>query len=200
MIIIWPCWMNIINCVIIEMDFSPSVYEHAAKLIDKTPWSVSRSVDLLYQAHATAFQRYRHSPITVGIDIYNLEVEAYGGVIDEPEGDGVPAISTHPYSAVSDLLEIKHLNPATDGRIPMIISTTQKVASELPDVDVRIPISGPFSIVSNLVGFDSLLIESVINPELVAKALDHIVAGQIAFCNECAKQNLKISLFEHFII
>ena len=41
------------------MDFSPSVYEHAAFLIDRTPWDVSRDADLLFEAHAEAFRRYR---------------------------------------------------------------------------------------------------------------------------------------------
>ncbi len=55
------------------MDFSPSVYEHAAFLIGRTPWEVSRDADLLFEAHAEAFRRYGHAPVVVGIDIYNLE-------------------------------------------------------------------------------------------------------------------------------
>jgi hypothetical protein len=70
------------------MDFSPSVYEHAAFLIGRTPWEVSRDADLLFQAHAEAFRCYRHAPVVVGIDIYNLEAEAYGGVIERPRGTG----------------------------------------------------------------------------------------------------------------
>ena len=33
------------------MDFAPSVYEHAAFLLCRTPWEVSRDGDLFYQAH-----------------------------------------------------------------------------------------------------------------------------------------------------
>jgi hypothetical protein len=36
------------------MQFSPSVYEHAAILIHRTPWDVSRDGELLYQAQAEA--------------------------------------------------------------------------------------------------------------------------------------------------
>jgi hypothetical protein len=37
-----------------RMDISPSVYEHAAALIGRTPWEVSRDPELLYAAHAEA--------------------------------------------------------------------------------------------------------------------------------------------------
>ena len=85
------------------MDFSPSVYEHAAFLIGRTPWEVSRDAELLLEAHAEAFRRYRHAPIVVGIDIYNLEAEAYGGVVDQPHGTGIPAIGRPVCASVYEL-------------------------------------------------------------------------------------------------
>ena len=36
------------------MQFSPSVYEHCALLIGRTPWDVSRDGEWLYQAQAEA--------------------------------------------------------------------------------------------------------------------------------------------------
>jgi hypothetical protein len=36
------------------VQFSPSVYEHCALLIGRTPWNVSRDGELLYQAKAEA--------------------------------------------------------------------------------------------------------------------------------------------------
>ncbi len=58
------------------IEVSPSVYEHAAQILGRTPWEVSRDCDLIYQAHAAAYEFYRHTPIMPGIDIYNLEPEA----------------------------------------------------------------------------------------------------------------------------
>ena len=60
------------------MKFIPAVYEHAAKVIGKTPWEVSRNKALIIEAHRAAFAMYSHTPVVVGIDIYNLEPEAYG--------------------------------------------------------------------------------------------------------------------------
>ena len=75
------------------MELSPSVYEHAAAVIGRTPWEVSRDPELLFAAHAEAYRVYRQTPIMPGIDIYNLEAEAYGGVVENPGGFGIPAIS-----------------------------------------------------------------------------------------------------------
>ena len=65
----------------VKIPFSPSVYEHAARWVERSPWDVSRDPDLLFSGHHRAYLEYRHSPIVVGIDIYNLEAEAYGDTI-----------------------------------------------------------------------------------------------------------------------
>lgn len=178
------------------MNFSPSVYEHAAQLIDRSPWEVSRNGDLLFQSHARALRLYQHSPVIVGIDIYNLEAEAYGAQIDPPEADGIPAISKPLCSSVSDVKKLPLFHPSKDGRISMVIQTGKKLAEAFPEAEVRIPVSGPFSIASNLVGFESLLMEMITNPDQVRDALDHLVGGQIRFCQEIIQNKLNISFFE----
>ena len=80
-----------------------------------------RDEELLFAAHAAAYRLYRHTPIMPGIDIYNLEAEAYGGVVQNPGGIGIPAISRPICASATDLLRLRPLNPRTDGRIPMAI-------------------------------------------------------------------------------
>ena len=178
------------------MQFCPSVYEHAARVIDRNPWEVSRDAELLSRAHIKAFRLYNHRPVVVGIDIYNLEAEAYGAVVDRPSGTGVPAISRHPYSKAKELISLEPFNPKTDGRIPMVIEAAGRVADECPGADVRVPLSGPFSLATNLMGFENILCEIHTGPDLVADALDHLVAGQVEFCKEIIRQELDIAFFE----
>ena len=178
------------------MQFCPSVYEHAAGLIGKTPWEVSRNGQLLSKAHIEAFRLYNHRPVVVGIDIYNLEAEAYGATVDRPSGTGVPAILRHPYSTAKELMTLEPFNPKTDGRIPMVIEAAGRVADECPRVDVRIPLSGPFSLAANLMGFENLLCEIITSPDPVARTLNHLVAGQVEFCKEVVRQGLDIAFFE----
>jgi len=179
-----------------EIPFAPSVYEHAARVIKKSPWEVSRSCDLLAQGHIEAYRLYRHSPVVVGIDIYNLEAEAYGAPVDKPAGNGIPAISRHPCSSMKDLLDLEPFDPQTDGRIPMVIEASKRIASKCPDTDVKIPLSGPFSLAANLIGFESLLCEVYTEPGLVGRALKHLVAGQVEFCREVVRNDLDIAFFE----
>lgn len=178
------------------MDISPSVYEHAAALIGRTPWEVSRDPELLYAAHAEAYRIYQHTPIMPGIDIYNLEAEAYGGVIDKPDGIGIPAISRPRCHSAADLLDLPPLNPRTDGRIPLAIRVAAKLARAFPETQVRVPVSGPFSIASNLVGFENLLCDVALDPELVGRALMHLVPGQIAFAEEIKTHGVDVAFFE----
>jgi uroporphyrinogen decarboxylase len=178
------------------MEFSPSVYEHAAFLIDRTPWAVSRDAELLFAAHAEAFRRYGHAPIVVGIDIYNLEAEAYGGQIVRPHGTGIPAIGQPFCSSVDELAELPPLDPTTAGRIPLVIEVAARLARQFPDADVRVPLSGPFSVAANLVGFETLLCEVLTRPAAAAAALEHLVEGQVAFCKAVCRRGLGVAFFE----
>jgi len=178
------------------MQFSPSVYEHAAYLIKKSPWLVSRSPELLYEAHATAYQRYRHSPVTVGIDIYNLEAEAYGAVVEEPDGNNIPTISTPILSSAEEVMALELFDPQKDGRLPLVLSVGKKLQQDFPEADIRIPVSGPVSIVSTLMGIEEFLMGMAMEPERIREALQHIADGQVAFCKEIDLQGLDITFFE----
>ena len=178
------------------MDFSPSVYEHAARVIGRTPWEVSRDSDLLFEAHRETCRLYRHAPIAVGIDIYNLEAEAYGASVDNPSGAGIPAISRHVCSTAAEIAQLAAFDPERSGRIPMVIQVGVRLAHTLPETDVRIPVSGPFSLASNLMGFENLLCDILTDPDAVAGALRYLIRGQIAFSEEIVRQGLDIAFFE----
>ncbi len=178
------------------MQFAPAIYEHAARLIDKTPWEVSRDSELLFQAHAEAFRIYHHRPIVVGIDVYNVEAEAYGAALTEPDGNAIPAVSAHLCRSATDIMSLPVLDPAENGRIPMILKTAARLATTFPEADVRVPVSGPFSIAANLMGFENLLCETFSEPESVKKALQHLAKDQIAFCETAKASGVDIVVFE----
>jgi uroporphyrinogen decarboxylase len=178
------------------MDISPSIYEHAAAVIGRTPWEVSRDRELLFAAHAAAYRTYRHTPIMPGIDIYNLEAEAYGAKVENPGGTGIPAITRPTCRSAAELVDLRPLNPRADGRIPMAIGVAARLARQFPETQVRVPVSGPFSIASNLVGFESLLIDVAARPEDVRRALMHLVEGQVAFAEEIRSQGVDVAFFE----
>ena len=178
------------------VEISPSVYEHAAKLIGVTPWQASRDGELMFQAHAAAYRTYRHTPIMPGIDIYNLEAEAYGAKIEKPVGDAIPAVRHHPFRTTDELLSLKPLDAKKDGRIPLQIKVAKHLIETFPDAIVRVPISGPFSIACNLMGFDRVMLEVADRPDQVREALLHLVEGQLAFAQGVKDAGVDITFFE----
>lgn len=178
------------------MDFQPVVYEHAAALIRRTPWQVSRDADLLFAAHAAAFRTYRHRPVTVGIDIYNVEAEAYGARISRPSGAGVPAVEGPLCASPGELLALPPLSPDRFGRFPLLLAAGARLAQTFPEADIRLPLCGPFSLASALVGFDALLGALLDDPDLVRTLLLHLVGGQRAVYEAARARGLGIVVFE----
>lgn len=177
------------------MQFSPSVYEHCALLIGRTPWEVSRDGELLFQAQAESYRRYEHKPVVVGVDIYNLEAEAHGATVPQPEGCGIPAIAVHPYHSLADLAALKPFDPKK-GRPAMAIEAGRRLKALFPKADIRIPVSGPFSIAANLIGFETLLIGCLTEPDAARAALANLAQAQVPFVRAIAAAGIDVAFFE----
>jgi uroporphyrinogen decarboxylase len=178
------------------VNFVPVVYEHAAAFIGKSPWEVSRDTELMYKAHAAAYEYYRHSPVTVGIDIYNLEAEAYGARVENPGGNGIPSIREHPLKTVDTLKDLPLFKPEKDGRLPMLLEAALRLKREYPEADVRVPVSGPFSVAVNLLGIENLVMQAFTRGDVVREALARLGEGQVGFCKAVTEKGLGITFFE----
>ncbi len=179
-----------------KIPFTPSIYEHAARMVERSPWDVSRDSELLFGGHRRAFLEYHHVPIVVGIDIYNLEAEAYGAKIEIPEGNGIPAVHEPLCHSIDKALALKPFDPKTDGRIAMVIEVGKRLKQELPEADVRIPLAGPFSIAFNLRGITNLCEDVGERPKDVAKFLMNLAENQTAFCQAIVDAGLDVAFFE----
>lgn len=181
---------------IMKIAFTPAVYEHAARFAGQSPWAVSRDPELLFQAHRGAYLEYHHQVIAVGIDIYNLEAEAYGARIEPTEDDGIPAIHQPLLSTLEEALTLKPFDPERDGRIMMILGVAQRLKREFPGADVRVPVAGPFSIAFNLRGITSLCEDAILRPELIAQVLLRLAENQAGLCRAIARAGLDVAFFE----
>lgn len=182
--------------VAMRIPFNPSVYEHAARFTSHTVWEVSRDADLMFEGHKGAWLEYRHTPIVVGIDIYNLEAEAYGAQVERPGGDGIPAIQRPIFRNLEDGFELAPFDVARDGRLAMVIDVARRLKAALPQADVRIPVSGPFSIAFNLRGISDLCADSAERPEDVARLLMRLAENQCVFTRAIIAAGLDVAFFE----
>jgi uroporphyrinogen decarboxylase len=179
-----------------KLPFTPVIYEHAARFVGRTPWEVSRDPELMFAGHRGAYLAYRQDVIAVGIDIYNLEAEAYGAKIEEMEGDGIPAIHRPLLHRPEDGEQLKPFNPSRDGRVAMVIGVARRLKQEFPQADVRIPVAGPFSIAFNLRGIIGLCEDAALRPEATARMLMRLAENQRVLCRAIADAGLDIAFFE----
>ena len=178
------------------MKFEPAIYEHAAKLIGKTPWEVSRSKKLIVEAHSTAFELYHHTPVVVGIDIYNLEAEAFGAEIVEPGGAAIPSFREHLCEDAEEICGLSDFDPAASGRLTMLIDAAKELKVRLPDAVVKVPVSGPFSLASNLCGLENLLCDCMTDPDTVFQCLEKLVQNQLRFVEAIRAAGIEPTFFE----
>jgi uroporphyrinogen decarboxylase len=179
-----------------KISFTPVVYEHAARFVGRSPWQVSRDPELLYAAHRAAYLEYHHQVIAVGIDIYNLEAEAYGAKVVIPDDEAIPAIHEPILASLEDGISIKPFDPRRDGRISMVISVAKRLQREFPEADVRIPVAGPFSIAFNLRGINSLCEDAILRPNETGAMLMRLAENQVVLCREIAESGLGVAFFE----
>jgi uroporphyrinogen decarboxylase len=179
-----------------KIAFTPAIYEHAARFVGRSPWAVSRDSDLLFEAHRRAYLEYQHQVIAVGIDIYNLEAEAYGARVEKPEDDAIPAIHQPLLATLEAGLELAAFDPACDGRIAMVLKTGQRLKREFPGADVRIPVAGPFSLAFNLRGISNLCEDAILRPVETTQLLMHLAENQAVLCRAIAQAGLDIAFFE----
>ena len=174
------------------MKFEPISYDHAARLIGRRPWDVSRDAELLASAHHEAMKTYRCDGCIVGLDIYNVEIEAYGCEIIDPGENGVPVAGKPIFSKVREFMPLQ-LDPSRDGRIPMVLKAAQRIAEKNPDAEVRIPLSGPFTIACHLLGMENMICELFTNPEPTVAALMHLAENQLQYVRIAVEMGFKIS-------
>lgn len=179
-----------------KIAFTPAIYEHAARFVGRSPWEVSRDADLMFEGHRRAYLEYRHQVIAVGIDIYNLEAEAYGATIPPCEGDAIPAIHEPLLASLEEGLDLKPFDPRRDGRIAMVIEVGRRLKREFPEADVRVPVAGPFSIAFNLRGINSLCEDAILRPEETSAVLLRLAENQAALARAVADAGLDVAFFE----
>jgi uroporphyrinogen decarboxylase len=179
-----------------KIPFTPVIYEHAARFVGRSPWDVSRDAELMFAAHRAAYLEYRQQVISVAIDIYNLEAEAYGAKVSASTPDAIPAIHQPLLSSVEEGIRLKPFDPQRDGRIAMMLAVGQHLKREFPEADVRLPVGGPFSIAFNLRGINSLCLDAALEPEKLAQLLMRLAENQAVLCRAVAQAGLDVAFFE----
>jgi len=179
----------------IQIPFAPTILEHAASLINRTPSECAQSADLMAQAHIEAFRRYRHPFVTVGMDIYNIEAEALGCGVRFFNDVSIPGVDTHPYTIESDPQTIR-FDPES-GRIELLLDAATKINRSIgSEAKVSVGICGPFSILIELLGFNVAVDALFEEDERIDGFLDALLKYLKDYCNLIVSHNLGVTVFD----
>ena len=142
----------------------PILYEHAAFLAGLTPYEASRTAEALFQAHHAGWRTYGHAKITVGIDLYNLEPEAWGVPVPSPSGTAIPCLADPLVDNIEGLAELPPLDPRSQGRLGMAIEAAVRIRETCAPARVLVPVCGPFALAAGLMGLENLLCAAFEDP------------------------------------
>lgn len=178
--------------------FCPAIYEHKAKLLNKSISEVAQDGKLLEQAVFAEYETYRPDMLAVGIDIYNVEVEALGSSIKYSQyPDMVPDIQNRLLDDISQVEKLKPVDIENSARIPQILRVTESVCKKLgSEIYVRGCVSGPFSMAAAMLGIESLLMACVLQPEQAKVLIDFCTEISIAHAKAYVKKGLCVCIFD----
>ena len=180
------------------VSFVPSIYEHAAALIGRTPSEVARSEDLLVEGQLAAYERYLHPLVSVGLDIYNIEAEALGGIVDYPQDASLPALRSPLIKTPSDLQSLRVPNPQADGRMPMLLGACRRLKAALPAA-VSGTVVGPFTLAAILRGFEEFTMDMLDNPNFAREQLRFAAEVIFAFAEAYHELGVNVAINDSWI-
>ncbi len=183
-----------------RVPFVPTIYEHAAFLIGKTPTDIARDAGLLAESQAAAYETYGHDLVVVGADIYNIEAEALGCRVQYyPDGADIPGLVSHVLRE-KPLDKLRVPPPHSAGRMPLLLEATAAVKKRLGgEVPVNGTVVGPFTLASLLFGYEDFVVEMLSEPEHAEQILDFALEVGVAFGREFVRLGAGVSVNESWI-
>jgi len=180
--------------------FVPSIYEHGAALLGRTPTEVSRDAALVAEAAVRAYETYQHDIVTVGIDIYNVEAEALGCEVSRHEqAHAIPGIVSHPLQGADAPApsELPIPQPGEGNRLGMLADACRRVVEAVGDeVWVAGCMAGPFSQAVELRSFDDLIVDAFTDPDRVHRLLERTTQLAIEQADRISRTGVGVYLYE----
>ena len=173
--------------------FAPTIYEHAASLINKTPSETAYNEDLLVEGHLKAFQLYKHALITAGIDIYNVEAEALGLGVTRYSDNSLPSVE----GRLDDVSSLK-VPDLDQGRLRLHLNAGNRLLKETGAL-VNGALVGPYTLAAILEGFENFTIKLLTEPEAAQNLMEFTLKVCIFYAREFLTRGMGITVNESWI-
>jgi uroporphyrinogen decarboxylase len=179
--------------------FLPAIYDLKPIFIGAPLHTFGQNEDDLLHALRYEVEELQLESLTVAYDIYNIEAEAVGCQISRDLAIGMPEVAQ---PLIQSLDEVKELETFSEisGRMPLFVSATEKAQKQWGDtLPVRAGISGPFSIAAKIYPQDSLLMETMINPEGVYELMSYCTQVIRKYMEAYATTGAGVVIFDSFV-
>lgn len=183
-----------------EIPFVPTIYEHAAKVIGKTPSQIAQNADLLVEGQLKCYEMYQHHLISVGVDIYGVEHEALGAKFTFYDDDTIPSSNDILVTDEDDLSSLRVPDPEKDGRMPVFLNACERIQKEIgAEVPVSGTIVGPFTLAAILHGFEDTIMDMLVEPEFISDLMDFCIKVGVRYAEAFHKRGVSIAINESWI-
>ncbi len=183
-----------------RIPFVPTIYEHAARVIGKTPCQVAQDEDLIVEGQLACYDTYGHDLVSVGLDIYNVECEALGADIEFFENESLPSMRVPLIKTKEDFKNLKIPDPERDGRMPIFLNATQRIQDSIgKEVIVNGTVVGPFTLAALLRGFENFILDLLFDQEFAFNLMNFAKEVAMAFAKAFLKRGVGLSINESWI-
>lgn len=177
--------------------FAPAVYEHKAALVGTSPSILAQDARLLERALLREAEVYDPDLLTVGVDVYNVEAEAFGSPVRFFESNDVPSVEGPILVPGGDIGRLVLPDPESSSRMPLFLAAGEAVQRRLgQEKIVRGALSSPFSIACELVGSAEMAMAMIDRPEWVSKLLAVTSEAAKAYGRAFIRRGLGVILFD----
>lgn len=136
----------------------PYIYDMAAAVSGVSLLDFYTNPEAMVQAQLMLREQVGHDVIAIGSDNYYI-AEGFGCQTTR-SNDEMPSIVSPPLTDINDIFEMEVPDPATDGRMPVMIEALKLARQAVGDeVALRSPGTGPFALASYFIGSQNWLME-----------------------------------------
>lgn len=184
-----------------RVPFVPTIYEHAASLMGITPSELATEEDLLVKGQLMAYEHYGHDLVVLGVDVYNVEVEALGAKIKYYTNNDIPGLTQHLLEKEFEhLFDLKVPNPKIAGRMPLLLNAAKRVKESIgEEVSIGISIVGPYTLAALLRGYETFSMDLLTDHKNANILLDFSKDVGIAYASAARDLGLGIVINESWI-
>ncbi len=147
---------------------------YVAKLAGYTMPEIFSDPEKHAKAHAAAYETFRVDAIGVNRVVY-MEAESLGAKVAYSE-ETTPQLKTHVLEDKAVLAKLDIPDPQKNSRLKWYIQACTLAKAAIPGVAVSGSISGPWTLAANLRGLDTLIMDTMDDPDFVHDLMKFSVA------------------------